>query len=362
MLHVLLMILKIILWIILAILGLVLLLIFIVLFLPIKYKIDVKYHGKALVNAKISFLIATVRILFDQEAKKFDYGIRLAGIKLNLGKEKKPKKPKKSKKIATSETNDDIEIIEDVIDKQTSNDLPDDIDLEHKNNISDDKISEPQLQVDAYVVGQNDATVDSSEKISEDDEFEYYEIDEFDLFDDDIDKDVPKEHKSLFGRIKAFFVGLKNKIVNIKNKVENFSLDNIEAKIDAKVTKLKKTINRFKHFWNMKCTVKTRNYLKKYLVGLIKHIGPRSVKGYVRYGFGDPCKTGQVTGYLSLLPFVYSKHFSLEPDFYNKVIDTELIIKGRFRLGYIIRIVLNINIWRTILVARKIFKGKKKEV
>ena len=27
----------------------------------------------------------------------------------------------------------------------------------------------------------------------------------FDLFDDDIDKDVPKEQQSLFGRIKAFF-------------------------------------------------------------------------------------------------------------------------------------------------------------
>ena len=113
-----------------------------------------------------------------------------------------------------------------------------------------------------------------------------------------------------------------------------------------------------KRFWNLKCTVKTRNYLKKYLVGLVKHIGPRKVKGYVRYGFGDPCKTGQITGYLSLLPFVYSKHFSLEPDFYEKIIDTELLIKGRIRLGYIVRIVLNINIWRTILVARKIFRKK----
>ena len=142
-----------------------------------------------------------------------------------------------------------------------------------------------------------------------------------------------------------------------------FNPESFEQKIDSKIGKLKKNIDKFKRFWNLKCTVKTRKYLKKYLIGLIKHIGPRKVKGYIRYGFGDPCKTGQVTGYLSLLPFVYSKHFSLQPDFYEKIIDTELLIKGRIRLGYIIRIVLNINIWRTILVAKKIFKGnRKKEV
>ena len=63
---------------------------------------------------------------------------------------------------------------------------------------------------------------------------------------------------------------------------------------------------------------------------------------------------------------MYSKHFSLEPDFYDKIIDTELLIKGKIRIGYIIRIVLNINVWRTIIVARRIFNKngnvKKREV
>ena len=144
----------------------------------------------------------------------------------------------------------------------------------------------------------------------------------------------------------------------MKGKAESFSKEQIESKLETKINKLKKDINKLKKFWNLKCTVKTRNYLKRYLASLVKHIGPRKVKGYVRYGFGDPCKTGQVTGYLSLLPFVYSKHFSLEPDFYEKIIDAELFIKGRIRLGYILRIVLNINVWRTIIVARRIFRKK----
>lgn len=321
MLHALLVIFKILMWIILAILGLVLLVILLVLFSPIKYKIDAKYHKTAVVRAKISFLIASVGILFEQETKRFDYNVRLLGIKLKLGKEKNPKKV--SKPVAIT---DDHPSVEKAVDKQN----------EHSNL---------------------DNKVDDIDNINDIDD-----IEEFDLFDGELDKDVPKEHRSLMGRIKAFFVGVRNKIANVRHKAAKFSPENIEEKIESKVAIFKKTTHKIKRFWNLKCTVKTRNYLKRYLIGLIKHIGPRSIKGYVRYGFGDPCKTGQITGYLSLLPFVYSKHFSLEPNFYDKIIDTELLIKGKIRIGYILRIVLNINIWRTILVARKIFKGKKKEV
>ena len=35
-------------------------------------------------------------------------------------------------------------------------------------------------------------------------------------------------------------------------------------------------------------------------------------------------------------------------------IEGELYLKGKIRLGYIARIVLNINIWKTIKAARKI--------
>jgi len=337
MLHAILTILKILLWVILALLGIVLLLILLVLFSPIRYKFDVKYHDKAVIHGKVSFLIASARFFFEQETKTFDYSVRLAGIKLNLGKEKKTKKVKKvknSKKPHVAEVNETIAGISD----EATNDL----------------IKENTIQTD-------NSPENSANFVDEYDDFS--DIEQFDLFDDDIDKDVPKEQQSFIGRLKAFFGGLKEKFISLKTKIEKFNPESIEQKIDSKIGKLKKNIDKFKRFWNLKCTVKTRKYLKKYLIGLIKHIGPRKVKGYIRYGFGDPCKTGQVTGYLSLLPFVYSKHFSLQPDFYEKIIDTEMLIKGRIRLGYIIRIVLNINIWRTILVAKKIFKGnRKKEV
>jgi hypothetical protein len=100
-------------------------------------------------------------------------------------------------------------------------------------------------------------------------------------------------------------------------------------------------------------------YLKKYLPGLVKHIGPRRIKGYVHYGFGDPAKTGQITGYVSLLPFVYQKNFSLQPDFYNKVIEADVDMRGHLMLGYILRIALKPYLWQTVKVTKKVVAQNK---
>jgi hypothetical protein len=137
------------------------------------------------------------------------------------------------------------------------------------------------------------------------------------------------------------------------------TLDEKSNEINKKYKKLEKKLNRYKKLWNLKCTVKTRKYLKKYLPSLAKHIGPRRIKGYVHYGFGDPAKTGQITGYISLLPFVYQKGFSLRPNFYEKVIEADVNIKGYFMLGYILRIALKPYIWQTVKVARKVAAQNK---
>ena len=142
MLHVILTILKILLWIILAILGLVLLILVLVLFAPIKYRVETSYHGTALVNAKINFLIASIRVMFEQQTKKVDFCIRLAGIKLNLGKERKPKKNKKVKKDSGKEPGElldapsSIDITEDYDDINTLN-TADNLNVANNTNVTD---------------------------------------------------------------------------------------------------------------------------------------------------------------------------------------------------------------------------------
>ncbi len=328
MLQILLTILKILLWIILGILGLILLLVLLVLFAPIKYKVDAKYYGMAKVKAKINFLIASVTVNFDQETKELDNVIRICGIPLKLDGNDKPKKPKKEKKKNIKNSDEGNVGTDNITPTEGEN-------VENGEDIQTTKV---------------DVTVDevkqSTEKDSNTDDTKY------DVFEDT--DSLPKEEKTLFGRIKVLFKKIWDKLVKVKDFLVKVNPDTIAETIDKKTLSTRRTIHRFKIFWDMKCTVKTREYLKKYLKGLFRHIAPRKIKGNIKFGFDEPYKTGQIIGYLSMMPFVYQKDLIWEPDFYNKVMEGELFLKGRIRLGYIARIVLNINIWKTIKAARKI--------
>lgn len=335
MLQVLLLILKILLWVVLGILGLLLLLILLILFAPIKYQVDAKYYGKAKILAKVSFLIVSVKVFFDQETKEMTNVIRILGIPFKPKSESKPKDVDSAFDDEDDEFNLEEELVEDVPSVGLSN-----IQNEHITDGTDEPVS-------SIVSGEeaNDETGSTNTALNE----------EFDLWDND-DKTLPEEEKKLSGRIKVFIRKLWEKLIKVKDFIINLNPDTISDTFNKKTAKIRRTINRFKQFWNMKCTIKTRAYLKKYIVSVIKHIAPRKVKGYIHFGMDEPYKTGQVIGYLSMIPFVYQKHLTWEPDFYNKVMEGELYLKGRLRIGYIARIVLKLHVWKTIKMATKITK------
>lgn len=334
MLHVLLLILKIILYIILCILGLLLLIVLTVLFAPIRYRVEAEYYDNAKVYAKIRFLIVSIAIRFNQEDKTLDNTVRVAGFRIKNNEDNEPKRSKRySKKSNKSnkKSRDDDGLkseTDDAINNIVKPSEEESVNIEHN-------VAEPM----------HDAILNE--------EYDLWNNEDKEDKDEDI---LPEKEKRIFGRIWEFFKGLIDKVRKIYTKLNE--LKNKPAKIadeiKIRVENAKRKLNRLEKFWNASCTVKTRKYLKRYLVGLLKHIGPRKVKGHVRYGFDEPYKTGKATGYLSLMPFVYHKGFYLEPDFYNKILEGNVLLKGRIRLGYIIRIALNINIWRTIKLARKI--------
>ena len=195
--------------------------------------------------------------------------------------------------------------------------------------------------------------------INEDDiETKTEEAPEHEIFDLDEPDDLSEEEKKQSGRLKILCRKVWEKIKKVWTFVINHTpgkvAERVTDKIEKKTATAKKKLRRLQKFWNLSCTVKTREYLKKYIPRTLKHILPRKVKGYVHYGMDEPYKTGQVTGYLSLLPFVYQKGLSMQPDFEQKVLELDVKLKGRIRLGYLLRIVLNINIWRTLKVAKKV--------
>lgn len=361
MLHVLLLILKIIGWILLGIIGLLLLLVMLILFCPIRYQADISYQGgKTLqAKAKVRYLILSVRVLYDQSREKDKLKQEIRLLWFRLGKKK------------AEEAEREVEHLAD----EGFDDAWDDIDVDE----DDDAICEKPVKRKDSIENSSQKIISESEKtdesdgtiteiptiplpetdINEDDiETKTEEAPEHEIFDLDEPDDLSEEEKKQSGRLKILCRKVWEKIKKVWTFVINHTpgkvAERVTDKIEKKTATAKKKLRRLQKFWNLSCTVKTREYLKKYIPRTLKHILPRKVKGYVHYGMDEPYKTGQVTGYLSLLPFVYQKGLSMQPDFEQKVLELDVKLKGRIRLGYLLRIVLNINIWRTLKVAKKV--------
>ena len=365
MLHVLLLILKIIGWILLGIIGLLLLLVMLILFCPIRYQADISYQGgKTLqAKAKVRYLILSVRVLYDQSREKDKLKQEIRLLWFRLGKKKAEEAEREVEHLADEgfdDAWDDIDVDSDMDfdDADADSDMDSD-DAVHKMSEKSQKHTEKTPEKPIGESGKTDKIITEIPTITLPDEEEDTEPDEEpQIFDLDEPDDLPEEEKKRSGRLKIVCQKVWEKLKKILGFIRNHTpgkvAERVADKIERKTAAAKKKLRRLQKFWNLSCTVKTREYLKKYIPRTLKHILPRKVKGYVHYGMDEPYKTGQVTGYLSLLPFVYQKGLSMQPDFEQKVLELDVKLKGRIRLGYLLRIVLNINIWRTLKVAKKV--------
>lgn len=101
---------------------------------------------------------------------------------------------------------------------------------------------------------------------------------------------------------------------------------------------------------------KTWRLLVRQFKRLIRHLLPTRAVGKIRFGFDDPYTTGQVLQYLSPFYGKWSKRFLIIPVFDTAVLEGEVDLKGRIRLGTIlgigIRVLLDKNVRRLIKKAR----------
>lgn len=65
---------------------------------------------------------------------------------------------------------------------------------------------------------------------------------------------------------------------------------------------------------------------------LLKHILPRSLKGYMEFGFGDPAVTGQVLGGIGMFYGALPGKLEIYPDFEEKKLNAAIKARGRIHL------------------------------
>lgn len=385
MLHIILGILKVIFILIGIVLGLILGVVLIALFVPVRYRVQaVKDDGQLQAQARITFLlrILSVRITAGR-GEAPGIAVRVFGILLPLFGNRKPKKRRRrstpSRESADSSGDGNAGSIDDVYDEaggdaaatadaytesdtdsdkdaadmagthdKTDADSNRDIDV-RVNSRSDGPIKEPDT-VPNHSDSERPCTVPhpdpSSEASPEDDRsagFLQRLLQMFSLFLQRLRAAGARIH-AVWDRLRA----VRKRLVALPGQIRQ--LWERLCRLAAKPGELLEFAQKYE----------VRAILGDalvYLKRLLKHSMPRRLRGWIRFGTGDPALTGELTGMLYLILPVRASEFSVEPDFTEKLFETELDAAGHIRachLVYVlIRMICDRRVRRLIRAYRK---------
>ena len=124
-----------------------------------------------------------------------------------------------------------------------------------------------------------------------------------------------QSRKEAFGR-------WKDRILRLKQKPGQWS-----RSFRRKKRRLASTVSLIREYRPREVLELLWGYAKK----LARHFRPRKIRGFLKFGTGDPALTGELTGILYLLLPVSAKDFSLEPEFHETALEADLAAWGRIR-------------------------------
>lgn len=177
-------------------------------------------------------------------------------------------------------------------------------------------------------------------------------------------QEIPDSHKEVFRTDTAETKNDKKKDSGVK-RAADFVL-RFFIKIWQGIRKIWLTLKQFydkirqwKKFLKDETTKEAFQCLKENAGFLFRHVLPRSVKGYIRFGFEDPSLTGQTLGAVSMILPLYKSRFQIIPVFEEKVLEGDIRIKGRIFGWVILRTAW--MVYRSQAVKKTIRKFQHKE-
>ncbi len=102
-------------------------------------------------------------------------------------------------------------------------------------------------------------------------------------------------------------------------------------KIYDKIKYIVQTKERIVEFITDEVHVAAFGKLKIEVGKRIRHFRPKFVKGYVRYGCEDPYDTGRILAALSVLYPFYGNEIKIYPEFEQKILEGNILVKGHIR-------------------------------
>lgn len=312
---------------ILIVLGLVLAVIFSVLFVPVRYRAEGSCHESLKGKASISWFLHLISLTASYDG---DLHVDFRILWFHPGREK-PEKETAGEMLEENspqipEENSEKTLEENVASANTNpEEQKKDSGQELKERVEAAEVT--KTEPDLPDVPKENETAYSTENAGKTTEPEQ----------------KTKEHKSrlsiLMERFRRFWISWKKRICSIPRKLQRF------------VKKLKQGKQQWDAIWNFLQDEENKAAFclaKKQIFGIIRHVLPRKMAGKLRFGFGDPYRTGQVLTWISPFYPLYGRTVQVTPDFLEICLEGELKLKGRIRLAtllfFVFRMLQNKNI------------------
>lgn len=318
MLHMILVILKIIGILLLALVLLLLLLLGSLLFVPVRYKVSVKkdekdFGGRAFVSWLLHLASFSCEYRYGWERPLFE--IRILGISL---KRFLKKKEDPDGKIPKEEEDPDAGTSE--REGEPGFEIPEEEEgpgFETPEQEEGPGFETPEEEESGIVTSEGEEA--SRTGTSEDEE----------------EPDAGRwEDEADSGRVNGKHHRLREKLLSLKKFPERL-LHKLKQK-RRNLERMKKKLYSFLELLKEYEAGKTVKVLWEHIRYLARHFGFRRIKGFLRFGTGDPASTGELTGFIYLFLPARAEKFSLEPDFHDTALETDLEAEGYVRLVHLL--------------------------
>lgn len=280
-------------FVLLVILCILLFLLCVILFCPVHYKVSLEKGEELLVKGVVRWLFFLVYCPFSYEEGKFQSAIRICGINLGLFGKKKEKPVRKKKPAGEDGEQESKEIRENL-----SEELVEKLETGEEGEEKSETSEEQNAAVEDGTAEEDTKKTSRTEK----------------------EEEAPK--KKLSEKIPAF----RDKVHGIHGKIKEKSDWASDVKVFLKEENTKEMV----------CI------LKDNVVHLLRKIKPKVLKGYIEFGTGDPCQTGQALGGLACLYAYYGEKVRIVPDFNERKLLGHLYVRGRIFLITFVVILIRI--------------------
>ena len=295
MLHIIGMILKIIGIILAVILGILVLLICIVLFVPLKYEIHGKFEGNldsAKVTVRCSWLLHLIAASLSFENRELTWRARIV-----------------HKTFSSEETETEAE--------ETAESVIEDLATDTERTLKAEALKHPEGEQEAErAITVQECGPEEEEPVMKPPETSGV-----------LEEETKQPEKE------SIWVRVKTKLKEFRNKIKAF-FRNIKytfGKICDKIKVLLEQKEMIVEFIEDEGHRQACVRLKKEAVRLLKFLRPKKFVLKTKFGFEDPCHTGQALAALSVIYPFLGGEVSVEPDFEKRILQGELLIKGKIR-------------------------------